>query len=158
MTTDHLYCVETKKSPARFAADFKDVAGRQGFIVANESHMDMARAFRDHGAAVDESFDLHMLQVCKPDKAAGSLQANPERAILMPKFVMVFSDEQATKVRFHHYCRETIASLVDCPTFPDSLAETYQKIIAMIEEAAACSEFSTAPEDFTPDSRQGVSV
>ena len=158
MGTDHLYCTETKKSPARFAADFKDAAGRRGFIVANESHMDMARAFRDHGAAVDETFDLHMLQVCKPDKAAGSLQANPERAILMPKFVMVFSDDQATRVRFHHYCRETITSLVDCPTFPDSLAETYRKIIEMIDEAAGSSDAAVAPEDFTPDVRQGVSL
>lgn len=158
MGTDHLYCAETKKSPARFAADFKDVARRYGFVVANESHMDMARAFRDHGAVVDEDFDLHMLQVCKPDKAAGSLQANPERAILMPKFVMVFSDEQGTRVRFHHYCRETITSLVDCPTFPDSLAETYRKIIAMIDETAGCFDAAVAPADSTPDTRQGVSI
>ena len=138
MATDHLYCTRTSKSPAVFAADLQEIAGRKGFLVANQAHMDMARTFREHGANVSSDFDLHMMQLCKPDKAAGSLQPNPERAILMPKFVMVFSRNQQTQIRFHHYCRESICSMVDDEAFPDSLVATYQAIIAMINEAAQC--------------------
>ncbi|BDD88370.1 DUF302 domain-containing protein [Desulfofustis limnaeus] len=138
MTTDHLYATHTLKSPAQFAAHLLEIAGKKGFVAANRAHMDMADTFRSHGADVADEFDLHMIQLCKPDKAADSLQTNPERAILMPKFVMAFSRDQRTQIRFHHYCRESICAMVDDAAFPESLAKTYQTIIAMIDEAAAC--------------------
>lgn len=130
---DHLYQAQTAKSTETFARDFKEIASANGFTIANQDTMDMARTFAAHGAEVAETFDLHMIQLCKPDKAAASLQQNPERAVLMPKFVMAFSNGEQTQIRFHHYCEETIRNTVDCPTFPDSLAGTYRKIIDMIE-------------------------
>lgn len=136
MATEYVYRTKTGKSPALFAATLKTVAGRDGFLVANEAVMDMSSTFREHGVEVDETFDLHMIQICKPDKAAVSLQANPERAILMPKFVMAFSSGDQTQVRFHHYRRETINALVCDLVFPDLLDASYRKIISMIDEAA----------------------
>ncbi len=131
---DHLYRAETEKSPAAFAADLKAVLEKNGFIIGNEAAMDMKKTFSEHGAEVGADFDLHMIQVCKPSKSAKSLSANPERSILMPKFIMAFSRDGKTQIRYHHYSEETIGETVDDPVYPASLAQTYRKIIAMIEE------------------------
>ncbi|OQX20106.1 MAG: DUF302 domain-containing protein [Desulfobulbaceae bacterium A2] len=132
---DHLYATETGKSSAQFARDFGEVARKHGFVIHNESHMDMAHTFGEHGVAVAEGFDLHMIQVCKPDKSAKSLHINPERAILMPKYVVTFSRDKVTQVRFFYFSQENIRQLVDDKDYPASLAETYKKIISMIDEA-----------------------
>ena len=97
--------------------------------------MDMARSFGSHGVEVADSFDLHMIQLCKPEKAAKSLHANPERAILMPKFIMTFTKNKTTQIRFLRFSEDNIKSVIDDQMFPASLAETYDKIIEMIEEA-----------------------
>ncbi|WP_457575117.1 DUF302 domain-containing protein [Desulfolithobacter sp.] len=135
--SDHLYKAETTKSAAQFARDLGRVVGKYGFVIHNESHMDMAHSFGKHGVEVAEEFDLHMIQICKPEKAAKSLQANPERAILMPKYVMTFSKDGKTQIRFFYFSAENIRAMVDDEAFPDSLAQTYEKIISMIEEAIA---------------------
>jgi len=132
---DHLYCTETPKSSMEFAQDFKEVVEKYGFIVGNEPAMDMAKTFSDHGGEVGPDFDLQMIQVCKPDKASKSLSDNPERSILMPKFVMAFGKEEKTQIRFFYYNAETIAQIVDDEIFPESLAQTYKKMISMIDEA-----------------------
>jgi hypothetical protein len=130
-----IYRAETGKPVARFVTDFARAANRRGFIIHNESKMDMAHAFSQHGVEVASGFDLHMIQICKPQKAAGSLSSNPERAVLMPKFVMTFSDNGCTQIRFLRYSRQLVAELVDDAEFPDSLVESFDSIIAMIEEA-----------------------
>ena len=135
--SDHLYAVETTKSPAEFARDFGKVVNKYGFIVHNENHMDMAHLFGEHGAEVAEGFDMHMIQICKPEKSAKSLQANPERAILLPKFVVAFSKKGTTHVRFFYFSEENIRAMVDDDIFPGSLVETYKKIISMIDETIA---------------------
>ena len=135
MRKDDLYSAETVKTPAQFARDFGEVVSKYGFIIANGDHMDMAKTFTAHGAQVGEGFDLHMIQLCKPEKASKSLSGNPERAILMPKFVMVFSRAGKTQVRFLSYNGDDIAAMVDDPVFPGSLAETFAKIRSMIDEA-----------------------
>ncbi|MBU0908161.1 MAG: DUF302 domain-containing protein [Proteobacteria bacterium] len=135
MKKDQVFAAQTEKSAADFAKSLGKVLQKNGFIISNESTMDMARAFQAHGAGVAPGFDLHMIQICKPDKAAKSLGANPERAILMPKFVMVFTRDGKTQIRFLSYSEEDIRGVVEDDVFPGSLAETYTKIRAMIEEA-----------------------
>ncbi len=133
--SDHLYRSETDKSSAVFARDLSAIVKKNGFVVHNENSMDMAHSFGQHGAEIADGFDLHMIQICKPEKAAASLQANPERAILMPKFVMTFAKGDKTEIRFFHFSADNIRAMVDDEVFPDSLAQTYEKIISMIEEA-----------------------
>ena len=135
--SDHLYKSETTKSSAEFAKDFSTVVNKYGFVVHNEDSMDMAHLFGQHGAKIAEDFDLHMIHLCKPEKSAVSLQANPERAILMPKFVVTFAKEDKTQIRFFYFSANNIRAMVDDDAFPDSLAKTYKKIISMIEEAVA---------------------
>ena len=135
MQQGDLYVAETTKSPADFARDFERVAGKYGFIINNAETMDMGKTFRAHGAEAGPDFDLHMIQICKPEKAAQSLAANPERALLMPKFVMAFSKGNTTQLRFLRYSGDNIRAVVDDEQFPASLTETYKKIIEMIEEA-----------------------
>ncbi|WP_429884644.1 DUF302 domain-containing protein [Geoalkalibacter halelectricus] len=130
-----IYRALTTKPVTRFVADFAQAAARRGFSIHNESKMDMAHTFGEHGAEVAEGFDLHMIQICKPQKAAKSLSKNPERAVLMPKFVMTFSAEGATQIRFLRYGRALIAEMVDDAEFPSSLEESFNDIIAVIEEA-----------------------
>lgn len=135
MQCDNLYKAETSKPIEQFVRDLDIEAKKRGFIIHNEDKMDMAHSFGKHGVEVAEGFDLHMIQICKPQKAAKSLQKNPERAILMPKFIMTFSMDNKTQIRFLSYSKDMIASLIKDPEFPDSLEETYKNIIAMIEDA-----------------------
>lgn len=133
---EELYQAETSKSAAQFAGDFEKVCGKYAFIVNNRDVMDMKKTFRAHGGVVPDDFDLHMIQVCKPTKADKSLTANPERAILMPKFVMVFTKDGKTQIRYMSYSAADIAEMVPGDSkFPESLAETFAKIRSMIDEA-----------------------
>jgi hypothetical protein len=53
----------------------------------------------------------------------------------MPKFVMAFSRDGRTQVRFLRYSREMIQALVDDPEFAGSLEQSYQAISEMIGAA-----------------------
>ncbi len=135
MNQDNVYATETAKNNAEFVKDLGAVVKKYGFIIHNEDKMEMAHSFGAHGAEVAEGFDLHMIQICKPEKAAKSLSMNPERAILMPKFIMTFTKEGKTQIRFLSYSEDNIRAVVDDSQFPGSLAETYKKIVEMIDEA-----------------------
>ena len=113
--------------------------------------MNMKETFRRHGGKVPSEFDLHMVQVCKPTKADKSLTVNQERAILMPKFIHVFSKDARTQIRYMRYSPEQISAMVpDDPHFPESLSQDFEKICSMIEEAKSvpsermCRHFRTA--------------
>lgn len=135
MLSENLYTTETSKTNNQFVRDLSKTVSKYGFIIHNENTMEMSQTFGNHGAKVAEDFDLHMIQICKPEKAAKSLSANPERAVLMPKFIMTFTQNNKTQIRFMHHSEDNIKSIVDDEQFPASLSETYAKIISMIEEA-----------------------
>ena len=130
-----IYQSQTAKPIEQFVDDLDQVARTRGFLIHNKETMEMAHTFGRHGAHVAEDFDLHMIQICKPDKASASLGKSLERAVLMPKFVITFSDNGATQIRFLHYCPETVRDLIDDAEFPESLAASFAEIIAVIEEA-----------------------
>jgi uncharacterized protein (DUF302 family) len=130
-----VYRAESDKSVDQFVNSFGKIATEHGFSIHNEDKMEMAHIFGAHGAEVAEGFDLHMVQICKPAKAAKSLSANPERAVLMPKFIMVFSKDGKTQVRMLKYGRELIAELVDDAEFPGSLEETFTTLSELIDTA-----------------------
>jgi len=127
-----LYRGETAKPVWQFVADLKEAGLQSGFLIHNEDKMGMAHTFGSHGVQVAEGFDLHMIQVCKPEKAAGSLQKNPERAALMPKFVTVFSAEGRTQVRFLRFNRQMIEELVQDAEFAVSVGSSYDEIEQII--------------------------
>ena len=131
----NIYRSESAKSVERFVVDLATVAKASGFLIHNEDKMEMAHIFGQHGVDVAEGFDLHMIQICKPHKAAKSLSKNPERAVLMPKFIITFSRDNSTQIRFLHHSREAIAALVDDDEFPDSLQDSFAEIIEMVEAA-----------------------
>ncbi len=131
-----LYAAESEKTVAQFVQDFSSIAKASDFTINNLATMNMKETFTAHGGTVPEEFDLHMIQVCKPSKASISLAANPERAILMPKFVHVFSGNNRTQIRFLSHSPEEIRELVpNDAEFPDSLKQTFIKICAMIDQA-----------------------
>ncbi len=127
-----LYRGETAKPVWQFVADLKEAGLQSGFLIHNEDKMGMAHTLGAHGVQVAEGFDLHMIQVCKPEKAAGSLQKNPERAALMPKFVTVFSAEGRTQVRFLRFNRLMIEELVQDAEFAVSVSSSYDEIEQII--------------------------
>jgi len=53
----------------------------------------------------------------------------------MPKFIMTFTQNGKTQIRFLSFSADNIRAVIDDEQFPASLAETYAKIIEMIEEA-----------------------
>lgn len=130
-----LFRAETEKSVTEFVAALKERGDRLGFLIHNEDKMEMTHTFGKHGAEVAEGFDLHMMQICNPEKAAGSLQKNPERAALMPKFVTVFSQGGKTQVRFMRFNRSMIEELVADDEFAASVGGSYDAIERMITEA-----------------------
>lgn len=130
-----IFRAESSKSVDDFVASLATTASRRGFFIHNESKMDMARSFGQRGVTVAADFDLHMIQVCKPGKAAGSLSHNPERAVLMPKFIVVFSREGRTLIRFLRYSQQMVADLINDDEFTESLAKSFDEITAMIQEA-----------------------
>lgn len=133
---ENLYAIESKKSVTSFVEDFVTIVAANDFVINNAATMNMKQTFIEHGGKVPEDFDLHMIQICKPTKADKSLTANPERAILMPKFVHVFSKDNTTQVRYLSHSVDDIAELVrGDDTFPESLAQTFNTIRAMIDEA-----------------------
>lgn len=133
---EDLYVTESVKSVAQFVADFSTVVKANDFVVNNSETMDMQKTFRAHGGEVGDDFDLHMMQICKPTKADKSLTANPERSILMPKFVMVFTKDGKTQIRYLSYSDADILELVpDDPKFVESVGQTFVKIRSMIDEA-----------------------
>jgi hypothetical protein len=131
-----IYRQESSKPLTTFLADLSREASRCGFQIHNEERMDMARTFGALGVAVASEFDLHMIQVCKPAKAGESLGRNPERAPLMPKFIMAFSRDGRTQIRLLRYHASLIEELVDDPEFAFSLAESFDAISRMIDAAA----------------------
>jgi len=74
---DDLYCVESEKSVAQFVADFAEVVKSNAFVVNNYDTMNMKETFREHGGTVPDEFDLHMMQVCKPNKGRCQLNHEP---------------------------------------------------------------------------------
>ena len=135
MDQSSIYTAKSTKPIETFIIDLAETLDRNGFMIHNQDTMDLAASFRKHAIEVKDGFDLRMIQVCKPEKAAKSLGGNPYRAALMPKFIMVFSEGPVTIVQFLRYGQEEIARLVDDQDFPGSLAETYKKIVEMIDES-----------------------
>lgn len=132
----NVYSTRSRKTVSQFVADFAEVVKINDFVINNSATMNMRETFGAHGGIVPDDFDLHMIQVCKPTKADKSLATNPERAILMPKFVHVFSKDDMTQIRYLSYTEEQITGLIpNDTTFPESLAQTFRKIRAMIDEA-----------------------
>jgi len=44
-----------------------------------------------------------------------------KRTVFIPKFIMTFSRDNSTQIRFQNYTRETVEALIDDEEFPDSL-------------------------------------
>lgn len=131
-----IYRAETDKSVNKFIADFAVAAEKRGFLIHNEDKMEMAHTFGTHGVDVAEGFDMHMIQVCKPNKAAATLEKNCERAVLLPKFVFVFTKDGKTSIRMLRFSAERVAELVlNDDEFPQSAVESFKAIQATIEDA-----------------------
>lgn len=130
-----IYRNQTGKPVGRFVLDLAHAAHQRGFLLHNQETMAMANTFGQHDIAVAEDFDLHMIHICKPAKAARILEKSLERAALMPKFIMVFSDQATTRIRFLHYRPETVSKLLDDAGFSVALAASSKEIITIIEEA-----------------------
>ena len=135
MQDTYLYQAETEKTLTQFIHDLEQITAKQGFFIHNKDKMEMSNIYGQHGIEVGEGFDLHMIQICNPQKSSKSLAINPERAALMPKFITTFSQQGKVQIRMLVYGRDLISSLLADPDYPGSLEASYEKIIAMIEQA-----------------------
>lgn len=130
-----VFCTTTDKNIADFIEALGKSMAMHSFIIHNEEKMEMVRHFGHQGVALAEDFDLHMVQVCSPKKAARSLSENLERAVLLPQFIVVFTQNQKTQVRMLRYGRELVAELVDDADFPELNAALCDSLISAITEA-----------------------
>ena len=130
-----VFRVTTDKTVVDFIKDLGRSMAMHSFIIHNEEKMEMVRHFGHQGVALAEDFDLHMVQVCAPQKSARSLLANLERAVLLPQFIVVFTQDQKTQVRMLRFSRELVAELVDDADFPELNATMCDSLICAINEA-----------------------
>lgn len=135
MSHSEIYRAESCKPLKHYLSDLTRIAQENGFLINNQESMDMAQTFALHGHPVSDDFDLHMVQLCKPEKASKSLSKNPDRAPLMPKFIMLFSRDGKTSIRLLTYGTDFVAELLDDDEFPKSLAQSFDSIKTIIEEA-----------------------
>ncbi|MFW6142729.1 MAG: DUF302 domain-containing protein [Desulfovermiculus sp.] len=135
MQSTTLYAAETGKSLDDFLRDLSQAGKERGFLIHNEDKMEMSHTFGRHGIEVAEDFDLHIIQICNPEKAAGSLSNNPERAALMPKFITTFSKNGTLQIRMLIYGQDLIQDLIGDADFAQSVQGSYQAIIDIIEQA-----------------------
>lgn len=133
--TTCIYSAESTKEVKQFVTDFIENVNQKGFTVHNESKMAMKDIFCDHEQEVPEDFDLHMIQICKPEKAAKSLVVNLERAVLMPKFVMAFTLNGKTQIRMLKYGQDLVAGLIGDTDFSVSMQDTYNTLGGVIDES-----------------------
>ncbi len=128
-----VFKAETTKSIGEFLEAFERNGAERGFLINNRATMDMARTFESHGFAVNEGFDVHLVQVCNPAKASKALSANPERAPLIPKFIALFTAGGRTQVRLLRIEPALAAALVEDEAFPQSLKGSFDTLAGLIE-------------------------
>jgi len=133
--TSSVFRAETDKSIPEFIKGLGKTMALHGFIIHNEDKMEMVYHFGHHGVELAEGFDLNMVQVCSPKKSAQSMMKNLERAILLPKFIVVFTKDGKTQVRMLLLGRELVATLVDDAEFPELDEAEYSSLRLAIEEA-----------------------
>lgn len=130
-----VFRAETDKSVSAFIKALGKTMALRGFIIHNEDKMEMVYHFGHHGVELAEGFDLNMVQVCSPKKSAQSMMENLERAVLLPKFIVVFTKDEKTQVRMLLLGRKLVAELVDDAEFPDLDEAEYNSLRLAIEEA-----------------------
>ena len=130
-----VFHAETNKSIADFIQDLGKSMALWGFMIHNDDKTEMVHHFGHHGVELAEGFDLRMVQVCAPKKSAQSLMENLERAVLLPKFIVVFSKDKKTQIRMLHIYRELVAALVDDTEFPEMHEAVCANLITAIKEA-----------------------
>lgn len=130
-----VFRAETDKSVSAFIKALGKTMALHGFIIHNEDRMEMIYHFGHHGVELAEGFDLNMVQVCSPKKSAQAMMENLERAVLLPKFIVVFTKDEKTQVRMLLLGRELVAELVDDAEFPALDEAEYSSLRLAIEEA-----------------------
>ena len=131
----NVFHAETDKSIVNFVKDLGKSMAMHGFMIHNDDKMEMVHHFGHHGVELAEGFDLHMVQICAPKGSAKSMMENLERAVLLPKFIVVFTKNNRTQVRMLRISQELIAELVDDAEFPAMQQAISDSLIAAIEEA-----------------------
>lgn len=130
-----VFRAETNKSIIDFIKDLGKSMAMQGFVIHNEEKTELVHHFGHHGLELAEGFDLNMVQVCSPKKSAESMMENLERAVLLPKFIVVFSKAGKTQVRMLLLRRDLVAELFDDVEFPAMHEAASDSLIAAIKEA-----------------------
>ena len=129
-----VFRAETGKSISAFIKALGKTMALRGFIIHNEDKTEMVYHFGHHGVELAEGFDLNMVQVCSPRQSAQVLKENLERAVLLPKFIVVFTKDGKTQVRMLLLGRELVAELVDDAKFPELDEAEYNNLRLAIEE------------------------
>ncbi|MCK5912383.1 MAG: DUF302 domain-containing protein, partial [Desulfuromusa sp.] len=130
-----VFHAETDKSIVDFVKDLGKSMAMHGFVIHNDDKMEMVHHFGHHGAELAEGFDLCMVQICEPKRSAKSMMENLERAVLLPKFIIVFTENNRTQVRMLRLSQELIAELVADAEFPAMQQAISDSLITAIEEA-----------------------
>ena len=131
----NVFQAETDKGIVDFVSDLGRSMAMNGFMIHNDDRMEMVHHFGHHGAELAEGFDLRMVQICAPKRSAKSMMENLERAVLLPKFIIVFTKNNRTQVRMLRLSHELIAELVDDAEFPAMQQAISDSLIVAIEEA-----------------------
>ena len=135
MALGNIVSYETEKPVSQFVVDLEKSMNKRGFVIHNKDHMLLKETYDAHQIEMPEGFDLHMLQLCKPEKSSEMLKKNPERVSFLPKFINVWSGNGRTQVRMLQYDRKGVSALLNDEEFGKAIEESFSSITGFIEEA-----------------------
>jgi uncharacterized protein (DUF302 family) len=135
MALGNILSYETEKPIAKFVADLEKSMNKRGFIIHNKNHMALKETYDTHEIDMPEGFDLHMLQLCKPEKSSEMLKKNLERVSFLPKFINVWTGDEKTQVRMLQYDGQEVAHLLNDEKYGNAMAKSFASIAGFIEEA-----------------------
>jgi len=136
MTHDtDVFRAQTQKCVTDFITDLRRSMTMSGFIIHNEDKMEMVRHFGYHGVDLSGDFDLNMVQVCAPKRSALSLQTDPERAVFLPRFIVVFIKSNVTQIRMLRLGQDLISELIDDDDFISINESICEDLRSAIEKA-----------------------
>ncbi len=135
MALGNIISYETEKPVLEFIVDLEKSMNKRGFIIHNKDHMALKDTYDAHHIEMPEGFDLHMLQLCKPEKSSEMLKNNLERVSFLPKFINVWTGNGKTQIRMLQYDGQEVAALLDDEKYGRAIKESFSSIAGFIEEA-----------------------
>jgi uncharacterized protein (DUF302 family) len=129
--TPMLYCIDTEKPLAKLREDLPKACASRKFGVV--SVIDLKEKMKEKG--VDYGGECLIFEVCNPQKAKQTLEANPEISTVLPCRISVFKTRDG-KTRLSTIRPSKLIDLFGTPELKSLAAEVEEALTSIMKEAA----------------------